>query len=285
MISSSTSVIGLIGNPVRHSLSPWIHNFFIEKYSLDAVYLAFEFRKENLKEAFNGVKKLGFKGLNVTMPYKKEVFKLVDKNDEVAAATGSVNTVNFNKKNLIAEGFNTDTGGFIKSLDKKKFKWAKSSCLVIGAGGAAGSAVYGLILKKVKKIFIYNRTIEKAIALKEGFKTFRKGGIEALEDINNIDNMIGSIDLIVNCTPVGMHIKSYKNIMPVPEKWNLKNKFIFDMVYNPVETLFLKKAKKDEAELINGIDLLVNQAALSFKIWFGIMPGEINIEEIKHSIM
>jgi shikimate dehydrogenase len=272
MISSSTRIIALIGNPVRHSLSPRIQNYFISKYSKDAVYLAFEPKRENLGEALNGSIKLGFIGLNVTMPYKEEVFKLVDRPDRTSSTIKSVNTVRFNQKEGTSEGFNTDTQGFLKSLDGKKFKWTGSECLVIGAGGAARSTIYGMLLKKIKKIFVYNRTREKITDIINDFKAVGSERIEILTGINEINDKIDNIDLIVNCTPVGMGIGSNKDMLPVPDRGNLRGKFIFDMVYKPVETRFLKKAKKEGATVINGLDLLINQAALSFKVWFGILP-------------
>ncbi|MBM3702300.1 MAG: shikimate dehydrogenase [Actinobacteria bacterium] len=272
MISSSTRIIALIGNPVRHSLSPKIQNYFISKYSKDAVYMAFEFPRENLKEAFNGAKKLGFMGLNVTMPYKEEVFKLIDRPDTVSSIIKSVNTVRFDQKDGTSMGFNTDVGSFIKSLDDKKFKWAGKHCLVIGAGGAARSSIYGILTKQVKKIYVYDKIKEKGSEIINNFKIIGSEKIEVLNSINDIGTRVEEIDLIVNCTPMGMDIESYKNMLPVPVGWNLRGKFVFDMVYKPVETEFLKKAKREGAIVINGIDMLVNQAALSFKVWFDIIP-------------
>ncbi len=285
MIGPNTRIIALIGNPVRHSFSPRIQNYFIGKYSKDAAYVAFEFEEENLEEAFNGAKKLGFLGLNITMPYKKKGFELVDQADRISTVTESVNTVKFNEKEEISTGFNTDVGGFLKSLDKKKFKWSESQCLVIGAGGAARSAIYGMILKKIKKIWVYNRTREKVANIIKDFETEGGRVIETLNNIDDLGNEIKNVNLIVNCTPLGMDIKDYKNILPVPDEWNLKGKYIFDLVYNPVETPLIKKAKKEGAVAINGIDLLVNQAALSFEVWFGKMPRLNYIEHIKETIL
>ncbi len=272
MIGSSTRIIALIGNPAGHSLSPKIQNYFISRYSKDAVYVAFEFKRENLKEAFNGAKKLGFMGLNVTMPYKEEVFKLADRMDRMSSILKSVNTVKFDQENETSVGFNTDAGGFIKSLDEKKFKWTGKQGLVIGAGGMARSTIYGMLKKKIRRIYVYNRTGGKVTDIINDFKIIGSEKIKALTSINDIDSKIEEIDLIANCTPMGMDIESYKNMLPIPDRWNLKGKYVFDMVYNPVETKFLKKAKEEGATVISGIDLLVNQAALSFKVWFDIMP-------------
>lgn len=280
MISSSTKVIALIGNPVKHSLSPMIHNYFISKYSRDAVYLSFEIKREDVREAFNGAKKLGISGLNVTMPYKEEVFKLIDNPDSVSSIIKSVNTIKFNQKENISEGFNTDVRGFLISLDQNKFKWTGSQCLVIGAGGAARGAIYGLLQKKVKKIFVFNRTAEKITRIIKDLKSQGSEKIKALSALSDINDEIKNIDLIVNCTPVGMDTGTKKDMLPVPESWNLGGKFIFDMVYNPIETKFLKKAREEGAMALGGIDLLVNQAALSFKIWFGMLPQTDDIKEI-----
>jgi shikimate dehydrogenase len=280
MISSSTKIIALVGEPVKHSLSPKIQNYFISEYSKDAVYLAFEFKHKDLKEAFNGAKKLGFIGLNITMPYKEDVFKLVDKPDRASSIIKSVNTVKFDRWHGISTGFNTDVGGFLRSLDKKKFEWTGSQCLVIGAGGAARSTIYGILQKRIKKVFVYNRTREKITDIISDFKSIGSEKIEALTSINDINSEIEYIDLIVNCTPLGMDTGSHKDMLPVPDSWNLKGKFIFDMVYKPIETGFLKKAEKEGATVISGIDLLINQAALSFKIWFDILPRTDNIKKM-----
>jgi shikimate dehydrogenase len=276
MINPNTKVIALIGYPVEHSLSPKIQNYLIGKYSKDAVYIAFQFPQENLEAAFNGAKKLGFMGLNITMPYKERVFGLVDRTDRASAVIKSVNTVKFDKKNDISIGYNTDVDGFIKSVEDKKFNWSGKRCLVIGAGGSAKSTIYGMIKKKVKKIYTYNRTGEKVREIIRNFKNTGSEKIEMLSSISDIDSRLKDIDLIVNCTPLGMDIGSYKNLTPIPERWDLKKKFIFDMVYKPVETGLIKKARKEGAVVISGMDMLVNQAIFSFKVWFDIMP-EINV--------
>ncbi len=134
MINSNTKAVALIGNPSRHSLSPKIQNYFIENYNINAAYLVFEFPESNLKEAFYGAEKLGFKGLNVTMPYKEDVYKMVRKLDKSAYLTKSVNTVKFLEKSHLSIGYNTDVDGFLKSLKDKNFDWKNKVCIVIGAG-------------------------------------------------------------------------------------------------------------------------------------------------------
>jgi len=280
MINSHTKLTALIGNPSRHSLSPEIQNYFIKSNKKNAVYLVFEFPKKNLREAFYGAKNLGFIGLNVTMPYKEEVYNIVEKLNKTSSITKSVNTVKFLEKSQISVGFNTDVDGFTKSVEEKNFDWKDKMCLVIGAGGAAKSAVYGILTKPIRKLFLYNRTRKRAHEIINIFKDISGKKIEIVSDLNNFKDEARKIDLIVNCTPVGMKVRSYEDMLPVPQNWNLKGKFIFDMVYNPIETKFIKKGVTEGAEVITGIDMLVNQAAFSFNVWFKIMPDTGHIRKI-----
>jgi shikimate dehydrogenase len=280
MINPNTKVIALIGYPVGHSLSPKIHNHLIGKYSKDAVYVVFEFPQKDLEAAFNGAKKLGFTGFNVTMPYKESVFKLVDKTDSASAIIKSVNTVKFDRENNVSTGFNTDVDGFIKSVEDKKFDWSGKKCLVIGAGGSAKSTIYGMLKKEVEKIYVYNRTEEKVEEIINNYKNIGSEKIEMLPSISDIDSNIKDFDFIVNCTPIGMDIGSYKDLIPIPEKWNLKEKLIIDMVYKPVETRLIKKAREEGAVAVSGMNMLLNQAIFSFRVWFDIMPGINDVKEI-----
>ncbi len=279
-IDSNTEVLAVIGDPVKHSFSPKIQNYFISQHGKNAVYLAFEFRKKDLDGAFEGAKKLGFKGFNVTMPFKEDVFSIVDKLDSNASAVNSVNTIKFDKINNNVSGFNTDLDGFIKSLEEKDFSFKGKTCLIIGAGGSAKSCIYGLLKKNVKKIYVFNRTYKKVSLIKRSFKEFDGNRITAVKDFTDLNMLEGEIDLIINCTPQGMDLDDFKKLMPVPKKWDLGGKYIFEMVYKPVETKFVKKAIREGAVIINGIDMLVNQAAFSFKLWFDIMPDTEKIKEI-----
>ncbi len=279
IIDSNTEVLALIGDPIKHSFSPRIQNYFMEKYGRNAIYLAFEFGKKDLEKAFTGAKKLKFTGLNVTMPHKEEIFRLMDELDINASAVRSVNTVKFDKKNSKASGFNTDLEGFLRSLEEKDFSFKDKTCLVIGAGGSARSCIYGLLKKNVKKIYVFNRTYEKVLLMKRFF-TDAGSRIIAVGKFKDLDDLEPEIELVVNCTPQGMDIDGLVELMPVPEKWDLGRKYIFEMVYKPVETELVKKAIREGAVVINGIDMLVNQAAFSFKLWFDIMPETEKIKEI-----
>jgi shikimate dehydrogenase len=271
-ISGYTELYALLGYPAKHSLSPFIHNYFFNKYNLDAVYLSFEVTLPDFKTAFLGGCKLGFSGINLTMPFKEDSIKYINELDENAKATGSVNTIKFDKQNKSIKGFNTDIPGFIKSLNDHGFDWEKSNCLVIGAGGAAKSTVYALLKNKIENIYIHNRNSGKAAEIEILFNKTCPGKIIVVKDLNQVP--INEIKLIINCTPIGMmqdHLKE-NTLIPVPQDWDLKNKFVFEMVYNPLVTPFIKKALKDGAEVIYGNEMLLNQAAFSFEIWTGVYP-------------
>ncbi|MBN1298822.1 MAG: shikimate dehydrogenase [Actinobacteria bacterium] len=346
-VTSKTKLIGLLGNPSRHSLSPLIQNHFLLRYGLDYLYLSFEPLEEDLASAFNGAKSLNFKGLNITMPFKEKIYSLLDWADSTVFITKSVNTVIFDNNSLACTGFSTDGDGLIKSLEDKEFFWDGSKCLVIGAGGAARSALYSLYKKPLKKIYIFDIEYDKSVdmlntmtaqilmmsddrtvAISQGandikfkpvfknhdiFKVNKRSaenrnskikkiytknadilldGIDSrfkiLTNIKDIENEFESLDLIINCTPVGMAINGDKeniNRCPLPISWNLKNKYIFDMVYKPLETVLIKKAVKDgAAAVIGGTEMLINQAAFSFNIWFDIMPDKPAIDIAKEII-
>jgi len=281
-IDSKTAVLGLFGNPSRHSLSPVIQNYFLNHYKINSVYLTFEPGIEDIKKVFESAMNLGFTGLNITMPFKEEVFKLLDHAEGAARVIKAVNTVKFeySKKGKPASaGFSTDGEGVIKSLKDMNFTFNRKTCILIGAGGAARSAVLSIVKKPVNCIYVFDIVPRKAQDLAKLISSSvlgAEGKIRVLNDIEKDNKIFESANLIMNCSPAGMHMdnngRNEKKI-PVPDWLSLKDKYVFDMVYNPAETCFLKKARNDGAKgIIPGIDMLVNQAAFSFKIWFGIMP-------------
>jgi shikimate dehydrogenase len=286
-IDSKTKLLGLFGNPSRHSLSPVIQNFFLSEYKKNYIYLSFEPSSINLKDSFTGAKKLGFTGINVTMPFKEDVFKLVDKADKAASVFRAVNTVKFLPgDNPKAIGYSTDGAGVVKSLEDNNFSWQGKKWLVLGAGGAAKSAVYSIFQKPVEEIIVFDILPGKAEYL---FKLLGKTQkIRPVKNLTDIEEKLKEVDLIINCTPAGMDTGDNDNInLPaVPGYWSLKDKFVFDMVYKPFKTKLIEKARADgAAEVIPGIDMLINQAAFSFKIWFEIMPHERLLKEIKDELV
>lgn len=281
-ISSKTKLLALIGYPARHSLSPFIQNLFLKDNNIDALYLTFEFPERKLLSAFNGARDLGLYGLNITMPYKEKIYQMADTTDSTSQVIGSVNTIRFDpgKNGIKSTGFNTDIDGFTVSLEEAGQDLENKECLIIGAGGAARSAVFAFLKKRAKKVYVYNRTREKAEKIKNLFFGEERKKIETIENFELIIKKKINFDIVCNCTPVGMNTQNMMDSIPIPESLELKDKIVFETIYDPVETKLIKKAKNEGARVIDGLDMLINQAASSFNIWFDIVPSKKNIKKM-----
>ena len=264
MIDSKTKLLGLIGHPVEHSLSPIMHNEALRDKNLNYVYLAFDVHPDRLKYVVSGAKALGtFSGFNVTVPHKVEIIKYLDEIDNEAQLIGAVNTVKIKDNKAI--GYNTDGLGVRMSLEEEIGRIKGKNILIIGAGGAARAVSFELA--KDNSITIINRTVENAKTLAKDIsnklnKNIGYGGL-------NID--IEDYNIIIHTTPVGM----YPNINTKPiidvDKIN-KDMVVMDLIYNPRETVLLKESRKRGAKTINGLGMLVYQGAIAFEIWTGIKP-------------
>lgn len=274
-IKGSTQLTCIIGSPVEHSKSPYMHNLAFEKLGLDYAYMAFDIKEGSLKQGVDGLRTLNVRGFNITMPHKQEVMKYLDKIEEDAKLIGAVNTVLNNNGKLI--GYNTDGKGFIKSLEERNVKYIDEKIVIIGAGGAAKAIAIELALKGVKNIVIVNRTLEKAEAISH---TINKN-IEGSEsrslvlDEKLLKEELKDASILINTTSVGMGDSIDKNIIKNEDTLD-KDLFVADLIYNPVKTKFLSMAEEKGCRIMNGLDMLVYQGALVFKIWTGAdMPVEV----------
>ena len=257
----------VIGNPIQHSLSPLIHNFWIKKNNISAIYEKEKLEKGSLKNLISKVKDGKINGVNVTIPFKKDVIPYLEELTSEAERTQSVNTIYLNNNKIT--GHNTDIDGFRLAVQDLKFDISRKHILIVGAGGVVPSIIYALMKMKVNKISLINRTKEKAENLKKLFK-----------DLNIINwDEIQNFDMIINATSVGLKINDELNL-DLSKIEN--NKLFYDVIYNPRETNFLKNAKNLGNRTENGKKMFIHQAAQSFKIWHGIQP-EIN-EEIERLI-
>lgn len=267
-VTSETQVYGLIGYPVKHSISPQIHNSAFKALKINAVYLTFEVKKEFLKKALDGVKALGVKGVNVTIPYKIDVIKHLDELNQEAKLIGAVNTVLNADGKLI--GFNTDSIGVLKAFEAYEVDLTGKKVVLLGAGGAAKAIGYA-IADKANSLIILNRTKRKALKLAKELKRKLKanvlGGELTLKALR--ENLINA-DIIVNATSIGM--TPNLNQTPIPKELLKSHMVVLDVVYNPLETKLLQEAKEAGAKCINGVEMLVQQAAEAFKIWFKVNP-------------
>lgn len=265
-IKGDTRVLGIFGYPIRHTLSPLMHNVAIREKGLNIVYLPFEVEKGCLKEAVQAVRALNLLGVNVTIPHKEAVMPFLDEVSEEAILSGSVNTI-VNMKGRL-KGFNTDGEGYIRSLQRKGFNVNDKRVLMLGAGGAARGITASLIKEKVGHVVIANRTPLRGEELAKRFSHISLGMIEAIPlTFDSLRERIKDIDLIVNTTSVEMEGKGR---LKIPLNLLPKGAIVSDIVYKPFKTPLLKDAEALGYKTINGIGMLVEQGALSFKLWTGI---------------
>ena len=247
----------ILGNPLNHSLSPKLHNYWLKENNISAVYEKKEINEDNLKEVFLSVGKGKIKGMNVTVPFKKRVIPYLDELSDLARRTQSVNTI-YKKNNKII-GDNTDIHGFELGIKYSGFEIKNKKIFILGAGGVTPSVLLSLINQGASKIFLSNRTMEKAQKLKILFPE-----IQVVEWGHMVD-----FDIILNTTSIGLN---------EGDKINLdfsnsgRNKLFYDIIYKPKQTNFLLTGKKLGNKVENGLMMFVFQAQLSFEIWHGIKP-------------
>tara|TARA_B100000780_G_scaffold245428_1_gene189498 strand:+ start:695 stop:1486 length:792 start_codon:yes stop_codon:yes gene_type:complete len=255
----------VIGNPIEHSLSPRLHNYWIKNKNIDAIYEKKKLNENEIESLILEVKKKKLNGINVTVPFKKTVIPYLDQLTPEAESTQSVNTIYLNNNKIV--GHNTDINGFELGIKNSKFKVKGKKIFILGAGGVAPSIIYALNKMKVSEITISNRTKDRAKSLKNFFKNIK---------IVNWGE-IPEFDMIINATSVGLNKEDQINL-------NLsrvgKNKLFYDVIYNPKETNFLKIGKKLGNQTENGKLMFIYQAFRAFKIWHGVEP-KINNEVIK----
>lgn len=255
----------IIGDPIDHSLSPALHNAAFNCLQLKSTYIAFRVPRDELASAIASLKSVNISGFNVTMPHKVEVLDFVDKKDVSVEKATAVNTVKNYEGKLAA--FNTDIVGFITPLHKRKVDFNGMTVMLLGAGGAARAIIAALGEEKgISKIYVSSRNKVKLNELVDAGKDI---GLECISaGANTLDVLSASSDLIINATPTGMSGEpspiSYKNIP--------KGCIVYDIVYNPIHTPLLSSAKKANAQVVYGYEMLLEQAAESFRIWTGKNP-------------
>jgi len=255
----------VIGNPIEHSLSPTLHNYWIKSNNIDAIYEKTKLDENELEHTVLQIKQKKINGVNVTVPFKKAIIPFLDELTDEAKTTQSVNTLYLKDNKVI--GHNTDIIGFETSIKKSKFNIFNKEVLILGAGGVVPSIIFSLKKMKVSKIKISNRTKEKAENLKKLFKN-----IEIVEW-----GEIPNFDVIINATSIGLKKDDYINLdfSVIP-----KNGLFYDVIYNPKETNFLKTGKSLGNTILNGKLMFIYQALSAFNIWHGIEP-HINENVIK----
>ena len=264
---------GIIGKPLSHSLSPLLHNFWFKKYKIFAKYSLIEIEPDEIEGIIKKIKSEELHGINVTVPYKQAVIPFLDLILNNAKQTSSVNTINLNKEGKVV-GNNTDVygleHGFIKQLDYQNLN--HNSVLILGAGGVTPSVIYALSTKGIKNVFISNRTIKKAEYIKKMFPFIK------IVKWENLETVIGKMDIIINATSLGLKggdnfKQEFKYIKPTL--------VYYDVIYNPEETLMIKKLKKRGIKTYNGLKMFIYQGQKSFSLWHKVNPElDVDLEKI-----
>ena len=275
MITGKTQVVGIIGDPVEHSLSPPMHNAAFEHLEMDYVYVPFHVREENLGIAIEGARSMEIKGLNVTVPHKTGVIPYLDEVDQAAQLIGAVNTIKFTENR--AKGYNTDGLGAVKALEEITPVKDKKVVLM-GAGGAARALAFQLVLNRISELTIANRTPQKAEELAGDIHSKLKFSPEAI----GLEEMeLSSTDILINTTSVGMYPHQDQPALVRGEQMH-PEMVVNDVIYNPLKTNLLKEAESIGAETLNGTKMLIYQGRESFRIWTGVTPP---VEVFERSLM
>ena len=255
----------VLGNPISHSKSPRMHNYWLKQNKLNGYYIPIKVGLENFEETIWTLVSMGFSGVNVTIPHKLSALKIADESSSTAQYIGAANTLTFTKENKIYAD-NTDAYGFINNIKCKYPDWdpKKGMSVVLGAGGASRAVIAALLSEGSKEIIVLNRTIEKAEALKEDYDN--KITVESWKNINEV---VASCSNIINTTSLGMNNESLIAIKPnaIPE-----TALVSDLVYTPLETNFLKMAKNRGSRTVDGLGMLIHQGVPGFEAWFGQKP-------------
>lgn len=268
--TKDTKLLGVLGNPLKHTFSPKMHSYFAHKTGLDTAYLAFEVEKDDLAAIVEGAKKMGAVGFNVTSPYKIDIMSCIDVIDPEAELMGAVNTiVNRDGKWY---GYNTDGDGFVNSLIAETGDITNKKVLILGAGGSARSIAYKLAKNGVESISFHAKTQQKidviydVISKNTDCKCFKN------MDVNE------AYDIIINTTPLGMH--PYENENPFKEHIDIisESTICYDLIYNPAKTLFLQSSEQRGAKIINGLSMFVLQGVYAYELFCDVKLDEKCIE-------
>jgi len=274
-ITAATGVLAIFGDPVCHSISPLMQGAALEALDFDMVYLAFRVEAPELGQAVGAIRALGMRGVNVTIPHKERVLEYLDEVDETARALGAVNTI-LNRGGRLM-GYNTDAEGFMRSLEEETgFVPRGRSALVIGSGGAARAVVHGLASRGASRVVVANRTPKRAEALCSEIgaawpdvelRAVPFSGVNAgRETGGEMERLLKETDLLVNATSLGM---AGRGGLDLPLELLKKDAPVYDIVYTPLETELIRRARALGPRACGGLGMLVSQGARSFEIWTG----------------
>ena len=274
-ITSKTNILCVIGHPIKHSMSPTMWNPALQELELDYVYVAFDVHPQNLEKAIDGMKAFGIKGMNVTIPHKEAVIKYLDEIDPLALKMGAINTIK--NEDGILKARNTDADGAKKALLDEGCNFSGKNVFILGSGGVSRSLAY-LLSEEAKEIILTDLIEEKAILVADEINRNMAANVKGkLSNENNIREGLKKADILINATPIGMHPKV--NETPVSKDLLHPDLFVFDVVYNPLETRLMREAANKGCKTLGGLDMLVNQGILAFEWWLDKKPNKDLMKE------
>lgn len=263
-IDGLTEIFGVIGHPIAHTASPAMHNAAFAALGLNARYVAFDVAPDAVGDAMCGMRALGVRGLNVTVPHKQAVMPFLDEIADDAAAMGAVNVIHNTGGRIV--GYNTDAIGFLRSLEEAGMDMEGADVALLGAGGAARAVIRAAQIARARSLAIFNRTLSKAEALAAAFSTDAMPVSAPGLDNPAFDSTVKHAKIIVNATSLGM---KPGDAPPLNFELLDSGRCVIDIIYNPWETAMLRAARERGAHTLNGFGMLVHQAAEAFRIWTG----------------
>lgn len=281
MIDGKTRVCGVYGNPVEHTKSPAIHNTLAAIRDINLVYVPLPVERDRVEDAVKGSFAMGMLGVNVTVPFKTEVMPFLAEIDPLARRIGAVNTLVRTAGGF--KGYNTDMPGLYRAMSSDGVKVEGESVIILGAGGVARAVAVLLAEKKVREIIILNRTLEKAAAIAKEVNEMAGKELVTAMSMEETNRLPDRKFLVIQATSVGMHPND--GVAPVMEDTFYKKVHTgYDLVYQPAETVFMKKVKEQGGRAFNGLKMLVYQGVIAFELWNDISVTEAEAEQI-HQVL
>ncbi len=280
--NGETRTCGLIGNPVEHTLSPLLQNYLAEETGTNMVYVPFHVDKGRLEEAVKGAYALNLLGCNVTVPYKTDVIEYVTELDPMAARIGAVNTLVRNGQGF--KGYNTDMPGLYRAMLSDGVDPAGKECVILGAGGVARAVAVMLLEKKAAKVYILNRTLERAQAIADEVNHMAGNEFVKAFTLKEYDKLPGEQRLLViQATNVGMH-PNVEDVVIDEEAFYQRVEVGYDLIFNPGDTRFMQMTRKAGGRAYNGAKMLVYQGIIAFELWNEIKISEETAEVVNQLV-
>jgi len=268
-INASTKILCVIGDPIAHSMSPLMHNSAIQDLKINYSYIAFHVKNDQLKKAIDGMRAFQIQGMNVTIPHKLSVIPFLDEIDPLANQIGAINTIKNVDGRLI--GRNTDGEAAIQAISDAGITLKNKKVVIIGTGGAARAIAF-YMAKETQEITLINRSQPSMQLLKENLEKYYSITIKSRLQSDPCNKaLIADADILINTTPIGMIPKIEES--PIPAEWMHNKLFVFDIVYNPMNTKLLQNAHQCGCATLGGLDMLINQGALAFEWWTSKKPN------------